>query len=62
MKKYTYHRGSENSAECVDFDLGRENEDYITTCAVNVDLLICGVSQHPCGNGELKERIRKAEQ
>ena len=50
--KYTYHRGSENSQECVDFDLRRENGDYITTCVVNVDLLICGVSQHPCGNGD----------
>lgn len=28
--KYTYHRGSENSQECVDFDLRRENGDYIT--------------------------------
>ena len=50
--KYRYHKGSRDSAECVEFDLYEENGDYKTTCVVNVYLLICGVSAFPCGNGD----------
>lgn len=51
MAEYTYHRGSQNSREAVEFDISK-NRQYITTCVVNVDLLICGVKAAPCGNGD----------
>ena len=51
MAEYTYHRGSQNSREAVEFDITRRGQ-YITTCVVDVDLLICGIKAFPCGNGD----------
>ncbi len=48
--KYVYHRGSRNSRETIEFDIVR-GDQYITTCVVDVDLLICGFNIFPCGNG-----------
>lgn len=50
MEEYTYHRGSQNSRETVEFDVMRRG-DSITTCVVDVDMLICGIKAFPCGNG-----------
>lgn len=47
-----YFRGSRETFEAVDFDILFNGERYITTCAVNVNLLLCGVWVHPCGNGD----------
>lgn len=51
--KYTYHKATENSREAVEFDIMR-GERYVTTCVVDVDLLICGIKAFPCGNGDDK--------
>ena len=53
MAEYTYHRGSQNSREAVEFDITRRGQ-YITTCVVDVDLLICGIKAFP-----LRERGRR---
>lgn len=45
-----YYRGSESSRETIEFDIKKSGR-YVTTCAVNVDLLICGVKLFPCGDG-----------
>ena len=52
MGVYRYFRGTRDSRESVEFDIFTRNGDYKTTCAVNVDLLICGIGNHPCGNGD----------
>jgi len=49
--KYTYHRGSPDSREAVEFDITRRGQ-YVTTCVVDVDLLLCGIEMFPCGNGD----------
>lgn len=49
--KYTYRRGAQNSREAVEFDISRRGQ-YITTCVVDVDLLLCGIKTFPCGNGD----------
>lgn len=51
MTQYKYLRGSQNSREVVEFDITRRGQ-YITTCVVDVDLLICGIKAFPCGNGD----------
>lgn len=47
-----YYKGSANSRETVEVDEVRSDGMYITTCVVNIDLLICGISAYPCGNGD----------
>ena len=49
--KYTYYRGSRGSRETVEFHIEKRGQ-YITTCVVNVDLLMCGIKAAPCGNGD----------
>lgn len=49
--KLKYYKGSVNSRESVEIDVLEENGDYITTCVVDVGLLVCGISGFPCGNG-----------
>lgn len=49
--KYTYYRGSRHSREAVEFEIFDRGQ-YVTTCVVNVDLLICGIKAAPCGNGD----------
>lgn len=51
MAQYTYLRGSRDSREAVSFDITRRSQ-YITTCVVDVYLLICGIKAFPCGNGD----------
>lgn len=47
-----YYRGGRGSYEAVEGDITRSSDGmYITTCVVNVDLLMCGIASHPCGNG-----------
>ena len=48
---YRYYRGSENSAEAVEFDITNFKGDVVTTCSVNVDFLMCGINTFPCGDG-----------
>ena len=47
-----YYRGSKDSYEAVEGDITRRDGTYITTCVINVDLLLCGLTAFPCGNGE----------
>ena len=51
MTQYKYLRGSRDSREAVEFDITRRDQ-YITTCVVDVDLLLCGIKGFPCGNGD----------
>ena len=48
---YKYLRGSRDSREIVEFDISKRGQ-YITTCVVDVDLLLCGILSFPCGNGD----------
>ena len=48
---YKYLRGSRDSREIVEFDISKRGQ-YITTCVVDVDLLLCGIKTFPCGNGD----------
>lgn len=52
MAKYTYLKGSENSREVVEFETTAEPLYRATTCVVDVDLLICGITTFPCGSGD----------
>lgn len=47
-----YYRGSRDSYEAVEAHITRRDGTYITTCVINVDLLLCGLTAFPCGNGE----------
>ena len=49
--KYIYHKATRLGREAVEFDIMR-GERYVTTCVVDVDLLICGIKTFPCGNGD----------
>jgi hypothetical protein len=49
---FRYYRGSRDSREVIEIDLTKGDGTYITTCVVNVDLLLCGINSHPCGNGD----------
>lgn len=51
-ENFRYYRGSAESREKVELDEVRSDGMYITTCVVDLDLLMCGVSVHPCGNGD----------
>ena len=51
MTQYRYLRGSQGSREAVEYDITRRGQ-YITTCVVDVDLLIFGIKAFPCGNGD----------
>ena len=50
--KYTYYKGTENSREVVEFETTAEPLYRVTTCMVDVDLLLCGVKSFPCGSGD----------
>ena len=48
--KYTYYKGGATSHETVEFKI--KDEMYgVTTCVVNVRLLMDGVKTFPCGSG-----------
>ncbi len=46
-----YIRGTRVSSELVEFDIKKAGK-YITTCVVNVNLLLYGVKAFPCGSGD----------
>ena len=48
---FRYYKGSRDSREAVEFDIFWRG-NFLKTCVVNVDLLICGIGIHPCGNGD----------
>ena len=52
---YRYYRGGKDCYEAVELDEVRSDGMYITSCVVNVSLLLCGIWVHPCGNGESLE-------
>lgn len=53
MAQYRYFRGSKDSFEAVEFDVTKDGgSTYITTCVINVCLLLAGVTAFPCGNGD----------
>lgn len=49
---FRYYRGGRDCYEAVELDEVRSDGMYITTCVVNVDLLVCGITVFPCGNGD----------
>lgn len=49
---FRYYRGGRDCYEAVELDEVRSDGMYITTCVVNVDLLACGITAFPCGNGD----------
>lgn len=51
-ENFRYYRGGRDCYEAVEFDGVRSDGMYITTCSVNVDLLACGITVFPCGNGD----------
>ena len=51
MSDYKYLKGSRDSYEMMEFDIERKGR-YITTCVINVNLLLCGIKAFPCGNGD----------
>lgn len=48
---FKYYRGGRDCSETVELEISNDGT-YITTCVVNVDLLICGIEVFPCGNGD----------
>lgn len=56
MYKYgpcRYFKGTRDSRESVEFNIYyARSGNFLTTCVVNVDLLMCGIGTHPCGNGD----------
>ena len=45
MAQYRYFRGSKDSFEAVGFDVTKDGgSTYITTCVINVCLLLAGVT------------------
>ena len=52
IQNFRYCKGGQNSNEAVEFDIHRADGAYKTTCVVNVDLLLCKIWTHPCGNGD----------
>lgn len=51
-EKLKYYKGGRDRYEAVEADITRRDGTYITTCVINVELLLCGVTAFPCGNGE----------
>ena len=51
MSQYVYYCGSQSNREAVAYDITRRGQ-YITTCVVDVQLLLCGIRTFPCGNGD----------
>lgn len=51
-EEFKYYRGGRDCFEAVELDEVRSDGMYITTCVVNLNLLICGITVFPCGNGD----------
>lgn len=51
MSKLKYYRGGRDSSEAIEFNVEKGGQ-YITTCVINVYLLLAGVEVFPCGNGD----------
>ncbi len=53
MNNLKYYRGGRDCYEAVEFDVTKDGGSiYITTCVINVCLLLAGVKAFPCGNGD----------
>ena len=50
MSSYRYLRGSRDTREAVEYDISRRGR-YITTCVVDIDRLLCGITTFPCARG-----------
>lgn len=51
MSGYKYLKSTRDSREAVALDILRRGQ-YVTTCMVDVDLLLCGIRSFPCGSGD----------
>lgn len=51
LNNLKYYRGGRDRFEMVEFDVIKGGE-YLTTCVVNVQMLLAGVKVFPCGNGD----------
>lgn len=54
MRDYKYIPGNWTThevREAVEFDIVR-NRQYVTTCVVDIQLLLAGITAFPCGNGD----------
>jgi hypothetical protein len=49
MNKYRYLRGGGGNSETVEFDI--RDDQYVTTCVVDVRALLVGLTIHPCADG-----------
>lgn len=49
--QYKYLHGSKDSRETVEYDIIRRGR-YITTCVVDIDILLCRIKVFPCGSGD----------
>lgn len=47
-----YYRGTRGESENISIDIMTSRGGYITTCAINVQLLTAGIRTFPCGNGD----------
>ena len=50
--EYRYIKGGPYNQETVEFNINQKDGSYVTTCVVNIDLLLCGIFRFPCGNGD----------
>lgn len=51
MDNLKYYKGSRGGFEAIEYDVMKQGQ-YITTCMINVQLLVAGVTAFPCGNGD----------
>ena len=49
---FRYYRGGRDCYEAVELTVLNRDGSYKTTCVVNVNLLLCGIQAHPCGDGD----------
>lgn len=49
---FRYYRGGRDCYEAVELTVLHRDGSYKTTCVVNVNLLLCGIQAHPCGDGD----------
>lgn len=52
IKDFRYYKGGRDCYEAIECDVTKGNGDYVTTCVINCNLLLCGINSHPCGNGD----------
>lgn len=52
VENMRYYKGTKGESENISIDIMTGRGGYITTCAINVQLLTAGVRTFPCGNGD----------